>query len=87
MKVQRSDCLMCGLPCLGRSCPHHLVDRTLCDFCLEYENEETEAEYRSDGIDLCEECLMEAIIDYIKDELTIDEIKEKLGLNIERING
>ena len=84
MKQRRSDCLACGLPCLGRSCPHHLVDRILCDFCLEYEHEETDAKYRLDGIDLCESCLYDAVIDYVK-EMSISEIKEKLGLNIERI--
>lgn len=85
MKIKRSECVDCGLPCLGRACKYNEVERTLCDFCLEYNNEENDAEYSLDGVDLCYECLMEAIIEYIKDELTIDEIKDKLGLNIERI--
>ncbi len=83
MKKRVSDCVDCGLPCLGRACPHNSVELVLCDFCLD-NHTETDAEYVLDGIDLCEDCFYDAILNYIK-EMTIDELKEKLDLNVERV--
>ena len=54
MKTQESDCVDCGLPCMGRSCPHYSVTRFYCDRC---DCEGTL--YRYDGEELCIDCLLE----------------------------
>ncbi len=56
MKRVESDCVDCGLPCIGKSCPHYEVTRYYCDRCCE----ETEL-YRYDGEELCIECIKELL--------------------------
>ena len=48
-----SDCVDCGLPCLGRACSHHQILVLRCDRC----HDEVEELYEVDGEDLCEYCL------------------------------
>lgn len=52
MSVRReSDCVDCGLPCFGRSCPHWERVYFECDSCG---NED--AIYHIDDGDYCEDC-------------------------------
>lgn len=47
-----SDCVDCGLPCLGSGCPYYRVAVDVCDNCGA-----EDAEYRLDGDDMCEYCV------------------------------
>jgi hypothetical protein len=47
-----NECVSCGLPCLGSSCPYRNVTRYYCDEC----GEETEL-YYYDGMELCIDCI------------------------------
>ena len=53
MKKIESDCVGCGLPCLGKSCPYREVTHYYCDKCGE-----EETLYYYDGAELCIECLL-----------------------------
>ena len=50
------DCVGCGLPCIGDSCPLRHVEHRYCDKC----DEEIGGDYYDvDGEELCEDCLKE----------------------------
>lgn len=51
MVVYANECVDCGLPCLGESCPNRNVVRTFCDECGA--QADTTEIY---GKDLCDEC-------------------------------
>ena len=55
-KTVTDECVSCGLPCLGNSCPYSNVVRYFCDEC------ETETDvddlYMYDGDMLCVDCLL-----------------------------
>lgn len=51
MRRYEDECVSCGLPCLGSSCPNRNVLRIYCDRC------DSEADYCFDEEDLCENCL------------------------------
>lgn len=53
MKKTESECVQCGMPCVGRACPNYEVTRYYCDKCRA---EETLYEY--EGKELCKECLL-----------------------------
>ena len=53
MQRIESECVDCGLPCLGDSCPKRNVPHYYCDNCG---NEEKLYHYDND--ELCEECLL-----------------------------
>lgn len=61
MRKVESDCVDCGLPCLGRSCPHYSVTRFYCDKCG---NEDTL--YLYDDKELCRDCIHEIIDEEIE---------------------
>ena len=48
------QCVDCGLPCLGSSCPYRNVEVHYCDHCDEELYEDI---YVVDGEELCEGCL------------------------------
>jgi hypothetical protein len=50
-----NDCVDCGLPCLGDSCPYRNVPHLYCDECKCEADKLREYE----GEQLCEECLLE----------------------------
>lgn len=56
MKKVENECVQCGLPCLGSSCPNRNVTRFYCDNCGE---EETLYEY--EGEELCIECIKKSL--------------------------
>jgi hypothetical protein len=49
-----NECVDCGLPCLGDSCPNRNVMHSKCDFC-KVENVKLR---RYNGYEICEECLL-----------------------------
>ena len=55
IKVE-NECVDCGLPCIGSSCPYMNVTRYYCDDC---EDEATLYEY--DGQELCAECILKRL--------------------------
>lgn len=54
MKKRENECVDCGLPCLGSSCPNRNVLRFYCDRC----GEEAQL-YHYDGEELCISCIEE----------------------------
>ena len=52
-----NQCVDCGLPCLGSSCPNRNVRVLYCDNC----EGETDKLYVLNGDELCEECLLEGL--------------------------
>lgn len=56
MYRRENECVDCGLPCMGNSCPNRNVLRLYCDRCGEETNELFHL-YTDD--DLCADCLVE----------------------------
>lgn len=54
MRRKVSDCVGCGLPCHGRSCPHYEVTELICDNCKEY----ADVLYKVNGWEYCAECAL-----------------------------
>lgn len=52
MQRVEDDCVDCGLPCLGDSCPYRNVRHYYCDDC----GDETQL-YEFDGEELCIDCI------------------------------
>lgn len=50
------DCVDCGLPCLGSSCPNKNVPQYYCDNC----GDEINDVYELNGQELCADCLLAA---------------------------
>ena len=57
MKKIENDCVSCGLPCLGDSCPNRNVPHYYCDKC----GAEEENIYKYDGQELCLDCIVEQL--------------------------
>lgn len=56
MKKYEDECVSCGLPCLGSSCPNRNVPHYYCDKCKqEFEADEL---FITDDGDLCLDCLL-----------------------------
>lgn len=53
MKRIEDECVSCGLPCPGSSCPNKNVLRYYCDYC----GEEDKLYYYGND-EVCEECLL-----------------------------
>lgn len=53
MKRVENECVDCGLPCLGSSCPYRNVIRFYCDRC----GEEVKL-YHYNSEEICGECLL-----------------------------
>lgn len=54
MRVLENECVSCGLPCLGNSCPNRNVPHYYCDEC-----KEESVLYDSEFGELCADCLLE----------------------------
>lgn len=61
MVVIENQCVDCGLPCLGDSCPNRNVEVYYCDKCHEQLSHE-EIYETDDGDELCEDCLKERFL-------------------------
>lgn len=55
--VYKDECVSCGLPCLGNSCPNRNVPHYYCDECKK-EFEADELFITEDDGDLCLDCLL-----------------------------
>lgn len=53
LRVQESECVDCGLPCIGTACKYYLVTRYLCDEC----EDEPDNLYYFNGQELCIDCI------------------------------
>lgn len=58
MERIENDCVSCGLPCLGSSCPHQNVPHYYCDKCGEELSYDEIYEY--EDLELCEDCLKDS---------------------------
>jgi len=56
LKITESDCVDCGLPCIGRACRYYEVTRYYCDNC----KDETKL-YEFDGQELCVDCIIKQL--------------------------
>lgn len=52
MQRVEDDCVDCGLPCLGDSCPYRNAEHLYCDEC----GDETQL-YEFEGEELCIDCI------------------------------
>lgn len=52
-----SQCVDCGLPCIGNACRYYKVRILECDNC----HEEFDRLYNFDGDELCESCVLERL--------------------------
>lgn len=79
-KRTENNCVDCGLPCLGNSCPYRNVKVFNCDICGS-----GRAKYRMCGNDYCKECMEEFLKDEFN-ELTIMEKAKVLDIEIQNID-
>lgn len=75
-----NECVDCGLPCLGNSCPYRNVLVYYCDVCGG-----EGADYTIDGEDYCEDCAKEYMKDAF-DDLTLSEQAEVLNIDMHSID-
>ena len=59
MVETRDECVHCGMPSLGKSCPNRSVTHYICDEC----GDEVDELYIDEGDELCKDCLIERVID------------------------
>ena len=58
-KRYQSDCVQCGLPCIGSGCDHYETPTYFCDECgAEVDPREL---YIFDGMELCKGCLLQNV--------------------------
>ena len=74
-----SECVDCGLPCLGSSCRYYRVAIDVCDKCGA-EN----AKYRVDGEDRCKDCAENELESQFK-ELSQQEKEKALDITAEEL--
>ena len=67
-REMRNECVSCGLPCLGSSCPNRNVPYLICDSCGDEDCEELYI--NDDGEEVCAECLL---AQYTK--ITVDDVE------------
>lgn len=75
-----NQCVDCGLPCLGRSCPNRNVAVYYCDTC----GDECGECYEIDSEDYCEDCARQYLRGYF-DDLSLDEQAELLDIGIKEV--
>ena len=79
-KEYSSDCVDCGLPCLGSSCSHYQRVDYYCDSCGD------NADYEIDGEHYCEKCA-EEYIQEVASSLSLYEKAELLDIDMSDIWG
>lgn len=80
MTKMESDCVECGLPCLGRTCPHYKVQNHYCDKCKADEY----AYYEIDGDEYCESHARDYVQEILED-MDLGSILDFLEINWKRI--
>lgn len=73
-----NQCVDCGLPCLGISCPYRKVEMIYCDLCGDA------AIYRIRDQDLCEVHTRKILQDEFND-LTVGEEAKVLGVKLDSL--
>ena len=58
-----SQCVCCGQPCLGNTCPYYSVRVLTCDKC----GEDADALYWYNGMQLCRDCVIDSVFDEISE--------------------
>lgn len=71
-KYYISECVDCGLPCLGNSCPYYKVAHFYCDTCGA-SSEDTDM-YNFSNEDICNDCYEKKVKEILQD---IEEWYEK----------
>lgn len=56
MHITETECVSCGLPCMGSACPYHSVTRYYCDKC----GDETTL-YHFEDQELCISCIEDSL--------------------------
>lgn len=79
MRKNESQCVDCGLPCIGSKCPNYAATVVYCDNCGW-----AGAEYQVDDLDLCEDCLGDYLEETFKN-MTISERVLACGKEVEKI--
>ena len=79
MRYEENQCVSCDLPCIGDGCSYRHVICYDCDICGD------QAEFHVDGEDMCPVCAKKYIYDAL-DDMSIDEIAEKLNIEFSRID-
>ena len=54
-----NECVECGKPCLGRSCPYLRVRHLYCDRCMR----DVDTLYVIDEEELCKDCAAEVLLE------------------------
>jgi hypothetical protein len=75
-----SQCINCGLHCIGLACPYYRVPVDYCEDCGD-----SDAKYRIDGEDLCEDCVKERLKEAFND-LTLFEQAKAVDVSLSEIN-
>lgn len=75
-----NQCVDCGLPCLGSSCPNRNVAVCYCDEC----GDECGEYYEIDGEHYCEDCAKQYLREYF-DDLSLNEQAEILDINMKGV--
>lgn len=57
MKQIENNCVDCGLPCLGDTCPHKYTAHLYCDRC----NDDVDKLYKVNDEELCSECALDVL--------------------------
>lgn len=57
MKKIENECVDCGLPCMGDSCPYKNVERHYCDDC----GDDGDI-YEFEGMELCIYCIKKRLV-------------------------
>lgn len=56
MVSYENQCVDCGRPCMGNSCPYRNVKVLTCDIC----KSEVDRLYKFYGDEICEDCLLDS---------------------------
>ena len=81
LRVIEENCVGCPteLGCLGGACPYMHMHVDYCDECGD-----DGAEYKIDGIDMCETCAKDYLMDAFKD-MTVPDMASVLDIECEYI--
>ena len=79
MRRRENQCVDCGLPSLGDSCPYRNVEVVYCDICGD-----EGAEYEVDNQDMCEECAKKYVQESL-DDLTLSEKAKLLDISFSEL--
>jgi hypothetical protein len=53
-----NECVDCGLPCMGKACPHQNVIHKECDIC----GDEHDRVFKYENTIYCKDCLIDSLL-------------------------